>query len=124
MTRVTAPGAPKGKIDSYVYPTSAVQNEKKDWSLTVSNSGNAKGDVFGAIANKAGNPGRIIVTYAGNDYNLAPGERLLIYTTLDPGKSITYSGQVRFDTVGDYTTRLQAGHRDTTWVEDDYREVG
>jgi hypothetical protein len=115
------PGKPRGRLESYSFPSDATVGEGKDWLIKVHNSGDADGLIAAGIHSEAGNPGSIIVTSGGSEYTVPPGNTLYLFqqTPTPVCTSITQQGTVSFPSEGDYAIKLIGAHReDESWVDD------
>jgi len=121
MVLVTAEGGlAQGVIEDLDFPTSVVISKDVDWSTVVHNVGGTGGLAFG-IVNEAGNPGDIVVTYAGGETTVSPGYYLRLYK-MDQVycTRLELAGMVRFLVKGSYTMKFWGMHEDAgTWTYDD-----
>lgn len=113
----------KGVLEVANFPTEAKIGEKKPWDITVHNIGTD--GIFGfGIANKAGNPGNMTVTWLGSDTTIPPGYYYRIY--VQPAQPYCYrivsNGSVAFSAPGNYNIDIYGLHREnTSWFIDDTR---
>jgi hypothetical protein len=115
LVKITG-GVKKAKLESYSFPKELTVNVKSNWSMVVTNVGDVECYINARITNSAGNPGNMIVTFAGTDYTMPPGSMWQVSDIIPPGGKLSVSGQVRFDKPGSYTIRLSACHES---VEDE-----
>jgi len=109
-----------GDIISYEWPSSAYVGEDVPWALLVHNVAyDTYGTIFGGIANLPGNPGSIIVTFQGVEYEIPPGYWLAMYADIGYCSYLDLKGLVRFLVEGSYVIDLYGGHLDAEWVIDD-----
>ncbi|MBU0846399.1 hypothetical protein KKH23_04360, partial [Patescibacteria group bacterium] len=124
-TVIVTPLVAKGSIEAEAFPRSADVGVDKPWSAKVHNIGDT-GRLGLGIGNADGNPGSIVLTWQGNVYTIEPGNYLRISTVAEVPNCtrIDTSGQIAFQTEGNYTLRIQGIHLDgATWYYDDERIV-
>jgi hypothetical protein len=112
MVKVTT-AVKKAKLDSYTFPEEFRVDEKKEWTIRVSNVGDLTCEINARITNLPGNPGAMIVTFAGKEYTILPGYKFETSATLKPGEYYIATGDVRFKTAGKYKVRISACHEKT-----------
>ena len=103
------PAKPVGKIAGYTLPTSTEIDKKEIWRLVVRNDG-GRGVVYAGIRNLQGNPGAVIISHKGNDYNLNPGDLFYISAEIDTEGSVGGEGTITFLAEGNYKIRVEGGH--------------
>lgn len=114
------PGNAQGVIEALTFPISVVTGENEFWDATVHNIGDTGGLAFG-IVNEAGNPGDMVVTYAGGETLISPGYLVRYFLTdRDYCYRLILDGTVRFLVEGTYTVKLWGMHEEAgSWVSDD-----
>jgi hypothetical protein len=119
---VNATSGPYGKLEDYSFPTDVVAGAENPWSMTVHNAGGAQGNVGAVIGNDDSNPDKILVTYAGKTFELAPGYCLILYKTMAPCERVSVSGTVKFPSAGKYKILVGGVHQEgDRWLLDDGR---
>jgi len=118
------PGEPRGNLETYSLPAEAGVAEDKPFSATVHNNGDAAGIIALGVENRAGNPGSVIVTSGGSEYNISPGNTLYLLEEKAVCARTTPTGKIRLLAQGTYTLRLIGAHKkDGIWANDTSKEA-
>ena len=99
--------APHGIIVGHTFPSSAVQGANLPLSFDVHNNG-TEGQIAFGIANIAGNPGNIVITYEGVENVLSPNQYWRV-NTVNPVPNCSHiidNCSIRFESAGNYVIKL------------------
>jgi 3D (Asp-Asp-Asp) domain-containing protein len=105
---------PKGKLVGYGFNRAPPVNAYTDFYIEVHNQGDAEGQVFAILRNKAGNPASVKVMWQGTEWTVAPGSPIALRpgATVAPCSNFRAEANIKYEVEGEYKLDVEVWHKD------------